>query len=415
MRTSLLHAGSSDCDTVRQPAAQAGPGQPDHRVPRRPWRSCWPALFLPGHRRRRAAVRCWPRRLTALTFTTWPVQTPGDPRRPGDAARSAVRRGRRPRSRVTPDPCAFDNHCHCRRQLVVMRVAVLLAALPRAAPSPRRLRASAGGRPATAGRPWSPRSIRCSSSAERIGGDRVTVTNLDQAGRRAARPRAQPAPGRPDRRRRRWWSTCSGFQPAVDEAVEQEAPDRAFDVGTAVELLPIAADDARPRAGRASTPRRPAARTRTSGSTRSGSPRSPTRSAERLGQADPAHAADYRARAAALHARAGHAGRRVRGRPARPAQRREIVTSHAAFGYLADRYDLTRSASPGSPPRPSRRRSGWPRWPREAQAHRRHHDLLRDAGQPEGRRDHRPRGRREDRRARPARRADRAAATTTSR
>jgi hypothetical protein len=78
-----------------------------------------------------------------------------------------------------------------------------------------------------------------------------------------------------------------GFQPAVDEAVEQQASDRAFDVLSAVELreateggTPTRART--PRGGRArrgrarrtrSTPRRRrAAPTRTSGSTRSGSP-----------------------------------------------------------------------------------------------------------------------------------------------
>ena len=35
--------------------------------------------------------------LAALTFTTWPVQKPGDPCRPGDPARSPVRGGRRRR------------------------------------------------------------------------------------------------------------------------------------------------------------------------------------------------------------------------------------------------------------------------------------------------------------------------------
>ena len=62
-----------------------------------------------------------------------------------------------------------------------------------------------------------------------------------------------------------------GFQPAVDEAVEQEAADRAFDVGTAVELLPIAAEDAHDHVpGEDEHAEEAGGRIRTSGSTRCG-------------------------------------------------------------------------------------------------------------------------------------------------
>ena len=98
--------------------------------------------------------------------------------------------------------------------------------------SRRRLAAPAGS---SAARPaarstWSPPSTRCSSSAERIGGDAVTVTNL-------TKPGAEPHDLELTPRQVGQISDAElvvylkGFQPAVDEAVDQEAGDRAFDVG----------------------------------------------------------------------------------------------------------------------------------------------------------------------------------------
>ncbi len=79
--------------------------------------------------------------------------------------------------------------------------------------------------------------------------------------------------------------------------------------------------------------------------------------AERLGGADPAHADAYRARGQQAHDR-------LRALDAdlaaglRTCARRDVVTSHAAFGYLADRYDLTEvgisGLSPEAEPPPGR-------------------------------------------------------------
>jgi zinc transport system substrate-binding protein len=127
-----------------------------------------------------------------------------------------------------------------------------------------------------------------------------------------------------------------GFQPAVDQAVAQEAHDKGFDVGGTVELL--AAGESHDHAGEEGEhlkggkdphvwldPVRFATITDQVG--------------ERLARIDPAHAAEHRARTRTLHAdldRLDHeyaAGLKT-------CRRREIVTSHTAFAYLAARYGL---------------------------------------------------------------------------
>lgn len=63
--------------------------------------------------------------------------------------------------------------------------------------------------------------------------------------------------------------------------------------------------------------------------------------AEAYAELDPAHAADYRARAAAYRARLDRLDAWVRAQVAAiPARSRVLVTSHDAFGYLGDEYGL---------------------------------------------------------------------------
>jgi len=119
-----------------------------------------------------------------------------------------------------------------------------------------------------------------------------------------------------------------GFAPAVDEAVEQNAPDRGFDVSTVIALAPA------------------------EGSGNAASAMDPhfwldpirlgelaTAIAGRLGELDPGHAADFDGRAAALVGElhdldaayeAGLTG----------CASTTLVTSHDAFGYLSSRYGL---------------------------------------------------------------------------
>ncbi len=225
--------------------------------------------------------------------------------------------------------------------------------------------------------------------SERIGGDAVTVTNL-------TKPGAEPHDVELNPRQVGQVADAglavylSGFQPAVDAAVEQEAEGRSFDVGHGGR--PAAVD----AGGRGPVP------TRTSGSIRSASPPSPTTSPNASGRPIPRTPPATRHGPQALHAdldelQAAYANGLA------TCQRRELVTSHAAFNYLATRYGLTQVGITGISPEaePSPRRLA--EVAAQARGHRHHDDLLRDAGQPQGGRHHRPRGGRPHRRAGPAR------------
>ena len=81
---------------------------------------------------------------------------------------------------------------------------------------------------------------------EQVGGAAVKVTNLVKPGaephdleldpRQMAQVGRRPAGGLPE-----------GFQPALDDAVEQEAADRAFDVATVSPLADSGANHRQPR------------------------------------------------------------------------------------------------------------------------------------------------------------------------
>ena len=185
--------------------------------------------------------------------------------------------------------------------------------------------------------------------AERIGGPQVQVTDL-------TKPGAEPHDVELNPRQVGQIVDAGlvvylkGFQPAVDQAVSQEARGRALDAASVVPLLPLS--------------------TSTDGEKETAHGRDPhvwldpVRYATiadavgaRLGQADPAHAADYTARAAALH-RQLDALNADFAAGLKTCQRREIVTSHSAFNYLATRYGLTQigitGISPEAEPAPRR-------------------------------------------------------------
>jgi len=141
-----------------------------------------------------------------------------------------------------------------------------------------------------------------------------------------------------------------GFQPAVDQAVAQEAPERALDAASVVPLLPLS--------------------TGTDGETETVHGMDPhlwldpsryaavaDAVAARLARADPAHAAEYQGRAATLHTELDALDAEFAAR-LKTCTRREIVTSHSAFNYLAARYDLTQvgitGISPEAEPSPRR-------------------------------------------------------------
>lgn len=127
-----------------------------------------------------------------------------------------------------------------------------------------------------------------------------------------------------------------GFQPAVDEAVDQNAP------GAVVEVT----DVVQPLAGDPHIWQDPTRLTAVADAV-----------AEALAGADGEHAEAYRERAAQLGSELQALDEDFR-RGLADCDRRTFVTSHAAFGYLAERYDLEMVSisglSPESEPSPAR-------------------------------------------------------------
>jgi zinc transport system substrate-binding protein len=185
--------------------------------------------------------------------------------------------------------------------------------------------------------------------AERVGGDAVAVTNL-------AKPGAEPHDLELSPKQVGQISDAGlivylkGFQPQVDEAIEQQGGDRAFDVAT-VTPLRDAAEDTHVHEGEPG-----AEHAEEAGGKDPHVWLDPTRLATigdalaaRLGAVDPAGAAGFTARAAALRTDLEALDREFTAGLA-TCQRREIVTSHAAFGYLAARYDLDQVGITGLSP-----------------------------------------------------------------
>lgn len=182
--------------------------------------------------------------------------------------------------------------------------------------------------------------------ARQVGGDDVTVTNLTQPGGEPhdleLSPRQVAALQETD-----LVVYSRGFQPAVDEAVEQSAEDRALDVLTAVDLLTgsdMHADEE--EAAHAEGEEESEDAHVGEGSSDPHVWLDPVRLAtiaetvaRRLGELAPDRSADFERRAAALRAELVELDDELRTGLAQCA-RREIVTSHDAFGYLADAYGL---------------------------------------------------------------------------
>lgn len=134
-----------------------------------------------------------------------------------------------------------------------------------------------------------------------------------------------------------------GFQPQLDEAVAQNAADRAFDVATVTPLVGGPNHQGATEDGDANAPDPhlwldPTRLAAVAGSVSS-----------RLAQLDPEHAAQYAANGNALVAELNKLDAEFAA-GLKNCQRREIVTSHAAFGYLADRYQLKQIALAGLTP-----------------------------------------------------------------
>lgn len=148
-----------------------------------------------------------------------------------------------------------------------------------------------------------------------------------------------------------------GVQPAVDEAVAEHAPDRSFDVATAVATLPAAGADPHEEDGHEEEghtepdydphlwldPSRFATVA--------------TRLGDRLAETGGAHAAAFRERAAATARELTTLDQEMKDGLSN-CTHRTLVTAHAAFGYLADRYRLKQvgisGIDPESEPSPAR-------------------------------------------------------------
>ncbi|GIF16173.1 metal ABC transporter substrate-binding protein [Actinoplanes teichomyceticus] len=189
--------------------------------------------------------------------------------------------------------------------------------------------------------------------SERVGGDLVRVTNLTKPG---AEPHDVELSPRQVARivDARVAVYLHGFQPAVDEAVAQNAPEQGYDVSTAVGLRHAGETEEEHEEHEGHE----------HGATDPHVWLDPTRLAtigddlaRRLAGLDPAHATDYTARAAALRRQLTDLDGEFRAGLATCA-RRELVTSHTAFGYLAERYHLTQIGITGIDPEaePSPRR-----------------------------------------------------------
>ncbi len=183
-------------------------------------------------------------------------------------------------------------------------------------------------------------------AAQRVGGDAVTVTNL-------TRPGAEPHDLELSPKDVAALSDAdlvvylSGFQPAVDDAVEAQAKGAGFDVGPTARL-DLAAPGAEP-AGQGSA----------DGEHPGVDPHfwlDPTRLAdvgdaiaERLGAAAPDRVATFTANAAALRNDLTALDTELRTGLA-SCTSKNLVTSHRAFGYLARRYGLTQVGITGLSP-----------------------------------------------------------------
>ncbi|MFJ8690155.1 metal ABC transporter substrate-binding protein [Micromonospora wenchangensis] len=191
--------------------------------------------------------------------------------------------------------------------------------------------------------------------AERVGGDAVTVTNL-------AKPGAEPHDLELNPRQVGQVSEAElvfylkGFQPAVDEAVAQNAADRAFDVTTVAPLRDATAgghehegEDGHEEESGGKDPHLWLDPTRLAAVA--------DKLAERLGAVDPDRAADYTGRARTLRGELEKLDAEYTA-GLKTCQRREIVVSHAAFGYLTERYQLEQigltGLTPDTEPAPQR-------------------------------------------------------------
>ncbi|HEX5740602.1 MAG TPA: metal ABC transporter substrate-binding protein [Pilimelia sp.] len=192
--------------------------------------------------------------------------------------------------------------------------------------------------------------------ATRVGGPAVAVTDLAQPGAEPHDMELTP-PQLDTVRAAELVVYVRGFQPAVDDAVGARG-DRLFDLAAEVPLAPLAHDD------------HAAGQEAAGGGDHADAGLDPhlwldptryalagEKLAARLGAVDPPRAATYTANAAAFRAELDRLDGEFRTGLATCA-RRDVITNHAAFGYLTRRYRLRQvpisGLSPDEEPTPRR-------------------------------------------------------------
>jgi zinc transport system substrate-binding protein len=179
---------------------------------------------------------------------------------------------------------------------------------------------------------------------ERVGGDRVAVTDLTPPGVEPhdleLSPRDVASVADAD-----LVVYLAGFSPAVDDAVDGEAVDRSLEVGQFARLdLPSSDSDAARAEGDghgAADPHFWLDPLRLADVA--------DQVAERLGELEPGSAATFEANAAELRRELEALDSELAAGLA-DCDARTMVTGHEAFGYLADRYDLTQVGIGGVDP-----------------------------------------------------------------
>ena len=157
---------------------------------------------------------------------------------------------------------------------------------------------------------------------------------------------------------------ADGFQPAVDEAVGLVDAAKVLDVADVARLMPASTDDSdhADESGTETEPQRPqrapvtgttgtttGRTTPTSGSTRRATPPWPQAISARLSADDPENAATYAKNTAVFVEKLSELDDEMR-TGLRQCTVKELVTSHAAFGYLAARYGFHQRGITGVSP-----------------------------------------------------------------
>ena len=188
-------------------------------------------------------------------------------------------------------------------------------------------------------------------ASERVGGDHVAVTGLTKPGAEPhdleLTPKAVGGLASSD-----VVVYLKGFQPAVDDAVATQGGDAGFDVSPEADLTLAATDDGHDHAGESEGEHAEHAE----GARDAHFWLDPVRLesvataiGERFAAADPANAADYRANATALVADLDTLDAEFEKGLAQ-CRSTDLVTGHAAFAYLADRYGLRQEGIAGITP-----------------------------------------------------------------